>query len=226
MTGHAGFDSAAYPGDACMAWLKTNTNLEWCGYYLGPTPSYRGASWMTQQAALSAAGWGIAPIYVGEQVVPPGSQNPSAAKGTADGADAVQLLAGDGFAPGTCVFLDLEDGSLPQALSDYTAAWIDAVVVGGFQPGVYCSHVIAGQVNAVRPGVPIWAFKVPTNGAHPAAGPPFRQDDPAGSGYAAAQGWQLDQNGLINVPPAPGGRLQVDLSSALSPNPGGPAAVA
>jgi hypothetical protein len=226
MAGHAGFDSAAYPGDACMAWLKANTNLEWCGYYLGPAPSYPGASWMTQQAALSAAGWGLAPIYVGEQVVPPGSQNPSAAKGTADGADAVQLLAGDGFAPGTCVFLDLEDGSLPQALADYTAAWIDAVAAGGFQPGVYCSHVIAGQVNAVRPGVPIWAFKVPTTAAHPAAGPPFRDDDPAGSGYAAAQGWQLDQNGLINVPPAPAGRLQVDLSSALSPNPGAPAAVA
>jgi hypothetical protein len=62
MAGHAGFDSAAYPGDACMAWLKANTNLEWCGYDLGPTPSYPGAPWMTQQSALSAADWGLAPI--------------------------------------------------------------------------------------------------------------------------------------------------------------------
>jgi hypothetical protein len=61
------------------------------------------------------------------------------------------------------VFLDLEDGSLPQALAAYIAAWIDAVAAGGFQPGVYCSHVIAGQVNAVRPSVPIWAFKVLTS---------------------------------------------------------------
>jgi hypothetical protein len=48
MAGHAGFDSAAYPVDACMAWLKANINLEWCGYDLGPTPSYPGAPWMTQ----------------------------------------------------------------------------------------------------------------------------------------------------------------------------------
>lgn len=225
MAGNAGFDIADYPGDTCMAWLKANTNLTWCGYYLGPAPSHPGASWMTRQAALAAAGWGFAPLYVGEQVIPPGSQNPSAGKGATDGADAVRLLTSDGFAAGTCVFLDLEDGSLPQRLADYTAAWIDTVGLGGFRAGVYCSHAIASQVNALRPGVPIWAFKVPTVSTHPAAGPPFREDDPAGSGYAAAQAWQLQQNGVIGVPPAPGGQLKVDLSSAVSPNPSGPVAV-
>ncbi len=23
-----------------MAWLRANTNLVWCGYYLGPAPSH------------------------------------------------------------------------------------------------------------------------------------------------------------------------------------------
>jgi hypothetical protein len=36
-------------------WLKNNTNLVWCGYYLGPTP-------MTNRAKLVANGWGISPF--------------------------------------------------------------------------------------------------------------------------------------------------------------------
>jgi Rv2525c-like, glycoside hydrolase-like domain len=220
--GNAGFDIGDYPGDACMAWLKGNTNLVWCGYYLGPAPSHPDTSWMTRRPALAAAGWGIAPIYVGEQVIPPGSEHPSAAKGQIDGADAAQLLTSDGFAPGSCVYLDLEDGSLPAMLSDYTKAWITAVATGGFQPGVYCSHVIAAAVGAMQPNLPVWAFKVAATAIHPVAGPPFREDDPAGSGFAPAVAWQLDQNGTIGVPPAPGGKLQIDLSSASTADPGAP----
>jgi hypothetical protein len=182
---------------------------------------------MGQRAGLVEAGWGIAPLYVGEQVIPPGSQRPSALKGKNDGEDAVNLLITEGFDPGTCVFLDLEDGSLPSQLAEYTAAWIDAVAEGGFQPGVYCSHSIAAQVDRLRPGTPIWAFKVPTTDHHEVAGPPFREDDPSGSGFAAARAWQLDQNGSVHVSPAPGGRLTpIDLSSALSRDPGAPAATA
>ncbi len=222
MAGHAGFDRSDYPGDAVMAWLKANTNLVWCGYYFGGAPSHSGTSWMGKRAQLAAAGWGIAPLYVGEQVIPPGSENPSAAKGTADGQQAAKFMADEGFAPGSCVFLDLEDGSLPQRLSDYTAAWITAVTEGGFVPGVYCSHVIAPQVNALAPNLMIWAFKVPTTDAHNSAGPPFREDDPSGSGFPQAVAWQLDQRGTIQVPPAPGGQLDVDLDSATSPDPGAP----
>ena len=87
MAGHAGFDRSDYPGDAVMAWLKANTNLVWCGYYFGVAPSHSGTSWMGKRAHLVGAGWGIAPIYVGEQVIPPGSENPSAAKGAIDKAE-------------------------------------------------------------------------------------------------------------------------------------------
>lgn len=220
MAGHAGFDISEYPGDAVMAWLKANTNLVWCGYYLGGAPSHPDESWMGKRVALTAAGWGLAPLYVGEQDVPPGSEHPSAAKGRTDGHQAVALMTSEGFAPGTRIFLDLEDGSLLSPLPAYTAAWIDAVNVGGFQGGVYCSHKIAQHVSDLRPGVPIWAFKVPTTDPHDSPGPPFREDDPAGSGFAEAVAWQLDQHGTIHVPPAHGGRLTVDLDSASSPDPG------
>ncbi len=222
MAGHTGFDRADYPGDTVMAWLKANTNLVWCGYYLAPTPSHPGTSWMKTRSKLAAAKWGIAPLYVGEQVIPPGSQNPSAAKGTKDGADAAALMQAEGFAEGTCVYLDLEDGSLPPPLAAYTAAWIAAVKATDFRPGVYCSHRIADAVSKLDADALIWAFKVPTTDAHATAGPPFRTDDPSGSGFAAAVAWQLDQNATITVPPAPGGKLTVDLDSANSPDPAAP----
>jgi len=226
MAGHAGFDSAAYPGDACMAWLKANTNLEWCGYYLGPAPSYSGASWMTQQGALSAAGWELAPIYVGEQVVPPGSQKSVCRKGDSGRRRCGAVARGR--------WVRARNMRVPGPGRRVVAASALGLYRGLDRCGrgrglsarliLFPRHRRPGECSAA--GRAIWAFKVPTNTAHPAAGPPFRDDDPAGSGYAAAQGWQLDQNGLINVPPAPAGRLQVDLSSALSPNPGAPAAVA
>ena len=73
--------------------------------------------------------------------------------------EAAKFMADEGFLPGSCVYLDLEDGSLPQKLSDYTASWIQAVTDGGFQPGVYCSHVIADKVNALAPNLKIWALR-------------------------------------------------------------------
>ncbi len=224
MAGHAGFDRSDYPGDAIIAWLKANTNLVWCGYYFGVAPSHSGTSWIGKRAKLAEAGWGIAPLYVGEQVVPPGSQHRSAAKGTIDGQEAVQFMTDEGFAPGSCVYLDLEAGALPQRLSDYTKSWTRAVEAGGFQPGVYCSHVIATQVSALADNLRMWVFNVPTTEPHDTPGPPFREDNPSGSGFAKAVAWQLDMKATIRVPPAPGGELVVDLDSATSPDPGAPAA--
>lgn len=223
MAGHAGFDRSQYPPDNVMNWLKGHTNLVWCGYYLAPTPSHGDTSWMGKRSTLQGKGWGIAPLYVGEQVIPPGSQNPSGAKGTIDGKDAVKLMEDEGFSPGSCVYLDLEDGSLPQRLADYTKEWAKAVAAGGFQPGVYCSHLIADTVNGLLPGLRIWAFKVPTTGAHDTSGPPFRNDDPAGSGFAHAVAWQLDQNATIRPAGIPGGKLEpIDFDSATTDNPGAP----
>src|SRR5258706_14699190 len=102
MPGFAGFDCSEFPGLAEMTWLKSNTNLTWCGYYLAPAPSHASGSWMGQRPALTGAGWGIAPVYVGQQIQGPGRHNVSGLQGTRDGADAVDLLKSDGFALGRC----------------------------------------------------------------------------------------------------------------------------
>lgn len=221
MAAFAGFDRSSFPGATKMAKLKANTNLVFCGFYLAPAPSHGDIGWMGQRAALVALGFGIAPIYVGQQVIGPGSKKPSAAQGTTDGKNAVALLKKAGFPTGTFVYLDLENGApLPQNLADYVGSWCDAVTAapGGFKPAVYCSHAIAAAVHNLRPTARIWAFKVPTTASHPAAGPPFPTPNPSGSGFPGAQMFQFDQNCTITVPGV--GKLVVDLDSALTANPG------
>ena len=221
MPGFAGFDRSEFPGRAEMGWLRQNTNMTWCGSYLGPAPSHDGTSWMGNRAALAGQGWGIAPVYVGQQVTGPGSHNSSLATGQADGDDAARLMSGEGFAAGSAVYLDLENGKpFVSAQQDYVAAWVDAVKMAGFQPGVYCSHTFADQVHALRSSARIWAFNVPTTQAHPVPGANFPDPHPAGSGYTGAFMWQLGQACQITLPGAPLSKLQVDLDFAVVPDPG------
>jgi Domain of unknown function (DUF1906) len=152
MPGYPGFDILAYPGDDSVAWLKDNTNLSWCGYYLAPAPSHDDESWMGQRATLTAAGWGLAPTYVGQQLAGPGSHVVTGPQGQLDGADAAHLMTQEGFAPGSFVYLDLEDGPpFTAPRTDYVNAWVTAVQAAGFQAGIYCSHGLAEDVQACVP---------------------------------------------------------------------------
>jgi Domain of unknown function (DUF1906) len=223
MPGFAGFDTDVFPGVPEMAWLKANTNLVWCGYYLAPAPSHGDASWMGQRAGLQAAGWGIAPVYVGQQIVGPGSHDVSGQQGTIDGEDAVQLLTDEGFAAGTAVYLDLENGApFAEPQSDYVVAWVAAVQAGGYQPGVYCSHGFAVDVHTACPTARVWAFKVDTTQEHPFPGINFPDLHPAGSGYAGAYMWQLGQSCRLTLPDAPVNSFVVDLDTAVAGDPGAP----
>ena len=223
MTGVAGFDPSDYPGDDVCDWLWANTNLKWCGYYLGPTQSHGGVTWMGRRPGLAAAGWGIAPLYVGQQVIEPGSLNASTATGVQDGQQAVSYLSAEGFNLGSCVYLDLENGPpFPSNLQDYVAAWCDAVAAGGYLPGVYCSHLLAVDVHTLRPAARIWAFNVATTRPHPVPSP-FPDPTPSGCGYIGATAWQLGQECMISVPPANLSSLDVDLSSSIVADPGAPA---
>lgn len=223
MTGYAGFDCSTYPSDAALVWLKANTNLVWCGYYLGPAPSHSGVSWMGMRSKIVSFGFGIAPIYVGQQVTGPGSQNPSLAQGTTDGNDAARLMSNEGFAAGSCVYLDLENGPpLTQLQQDYVCGWCDAVLGKGFLPGIYCSHGFASDVHQLRSNARIWAFKVATTAPHPVPGTNFPTLDPAGCGYAGAFAWQLGQECQLTLPGAPLNTITVDLNVAVTPDPGAP----
>jgi hypothetical protein len=220
MAGFPGFDTSAYPGDSIMSWLKANTNLVWSGFYLGTAPSHPNKGWMTKRAKLLQQGWGLAPLYVGQQVTGPGSHHTSGPQGTKDAADAAALMTSAGFPAGACVYLDLENGPpLTPAQEDYAAHWVDALTTYGFAPGIYCSHGFAAQIHQLRSKARIWAFKVSTTAPHPVPGHNYPDLHPAGSGYAGAYAWQLGQACLIDVPLASGGTLKVDLDTAVAPDP-------
>lgn len=217
---HAGFDCSFFLGTAAMQWLKENSNLEWCGFYLAPAPSHRDMSWMVRRAVMEAQGWGFAPVYVGQQVVGPGERNTNASTGMEDGAEATTLMRTAGFAEGSVVFLDLENGlPLTAPEGDYVRAWVAAVAHGGFTAGVYVSHAMASAVRAVAPAARIWTFNVPTIAPADYHGLTFPAPSPEGSGFAEAVAWQRAQNVNIQVN---GRTVKVDLDSAASSDPSKP----
>ena len=64
---HMGFDTGRYPGDAAMrAWRAGGAPYEWTGYYL-PAPCHPDDGWSGKRETLTAMGYGIAVIYVGQQ---------------------------------------------------------------------------------------------------------------------------------------------------------------
>src|SRR5215212_2944774 len=66
---HLGFDTYAYPGDDAMrAWREDGAPYEWVGYYLPSAPCHKGESWSGKRQTLTDMGWGLAVIYVGQQV--------------------------------------------------------------------------------------------------------------------------------------------------------------
>jgi hypothetical protein len=66
-SGHPGFDTGDYPGDEAMrAWRGGNSPYEWTGYYL-PSPCHTDQGWSGKRETLTAMGYGLAVLYVGQQ---------------------------------------------------------------------------------------------------------------------------------------------------------------
>lgn len=230
MSIYVGFDCYAYPGLSEMIWLRQNTNLTWCGYYFSPAPShYKDASWMGRRKEILGAGWGIAPLYVGQQSSGPGGRTLTSEQGLADGGQASSMAVLEGFAPGSYIYLDIEDGSAVGAsMSEYVKSWVASVVQEDYSPGIYCSYRIAASVVAVIGGMNVsvkprvWAFCLDDSFPNPYTGDLtlLPSPDPARSGYADAVAIQYAQNIHFQLPASsPRAALKLDLSAAESPNP-------
>lgn len=215
---YAGFDRADCPDLAMMARLKAETNLVWCGYYLR-APSQAASTWRGKRAALVKQGWGLAPIFVGQETVGPGSHVVTAAQGVIDGKLCVSDMLEEGFPSASAVFIDLENGppfgSMEKA---YVGSLMDAINSSGFRAGVYCSFLFAAQVAALRPSADLWVFHVNTVNRHAVSGKNFPAPDPSASRYKGAKIWQHDDSAVLTA----FGNLLVDLDSAVMPDPGAP----
>jgi len=221
MSAHAGFDSLTYPGDDIMQLLWNNTNLAWTGFYLAPAPSQPYSGWMGKRQFLNGLGWGLAPIYVGQQAQGPGSSILTSLQGYFDAIDATNLAVQAQFPSRSVIYLDVEQGPpLGQETIDYYKAWVQAVFDRGFYPGVYCSYLLARQLDAIDARPVTWTFhlKYPKKTYRD----PLPAPDTSGSGYIGASVWQLaqgcsiqvqDDNGLVRT------FAPIDLSSSDTTDP-------
>jgi hypothetical protein len=221
----AGFDISEYPGDDMMAWLKANTNLSFCGFYLAPAACHRDASWMDKRSTLAAQGWGFAAVYLGQQE--PG-HNCSAneltpVKAQEDGQNAADLMQQAGFPTGSVVYLDIETGGPPSAATAaYFQAWVDAVTNDGtYRPGVYCSHSTAAYLLATR-AVPVWTWNIAKPAPPADYATPYWINDPARSGVGTASIWQYAQNVPVSFDGAPTKDLVADFDYGASADPSAP----
>jgi hypothetical protein len=221
MSGFAGFDVCDFPGAEKLAAVKKASNFAFIAPYLASL-SHPAKDWTSAEvfAALRAQGWGLAPVYVGQQIVGPGSNVVTAAQGLIDGRDACAKMASCGFKPGSFVFLDLENGPpITGQQWTYIEAWAAAVATGGFGVGVYCSFLLAREVHERLPDARLWVFHVKTTSPHKVPGTNFNDAHPALSGAPEASMWQWDDSAWITVG---GVRLFVDLDTSALADPSAP----
>jgi hypothetical protein len=230
---YAGFDRADCPDLATMAQLRRTTNLVWTGYYLH-APSQAASTWQGKRAALVALGFGLAPIYVGQQIVGPGSHNFGSNEASIDGGQAVSDMKTEGFPTGSWVYLDLESWPFPIT---YIEEWASAVEDKGYRAGVYCSFAFANTVSTRLPKARLWVYHVPSVAAHSVAGVTFPSPDPASSGFPGAVIWQhqdearltdfndfacdLDSS-IYDDPSAPDDKVSVTVDAPLPASPNWP----
>jgi hypothetical protein len=215
---YAGFDRADCPDLSLMARLRAETNLVWCGYYLR-APSQAAVTWRGKRSTLIIQGWGLAPIYVGQETVGPGSHIVTAPQGTIDGAEAVSDMVNEGFPSGSWVYLDLENGPpFGNMQSGYVESWAASVEAGGYRAGIYCSFLFARQIKTLLPQARIWVYHVVTVAPHPVDGTQLLAPEPATSGFAGATIWQHQDEARLTA----FGDMACDLDSSVYADPSAP----
>ncbi len=142
---YLGFDRNDYPGDATLQILRQT--FSFTGYWLNNPPDAKTNTWTGKRAKLASAGFGFLVLYNG-RLDKELKRNPTAL-GQLDAQAAVASVQREGFAAGTIIFLDIEEGGrmLPEQKA-YLYAWVDTVNAAGFRAGVYCSGIAAKEGKA------------------------------------------------------------------------------
>lgn len=232
---HPGFDLSLYPGeDALRSWREASP-YRWVGYYL-TSSCHRDASWSGTRETLERLGWGVAVLYVGQQVFEADTVAGSATggpvlcsrtlltaeQGAADARDAVAKARAEGFAPGSVVFLDVERTSrVPDEMAGYYRAWIGELLRDGtYRPGTYAHRANVGELLPLARAAHAEAGNAGEPSFWVAGGDNFSlARSPGMSGWPAADVWQ----GAHDVDRAWGGvTLRIDENVADRPSPSAP----
>lgn len=206
---YLGFDSNDYPGDAEIPLLAKT--FKFSGYWLnappGEEPGEAVNGWKGKRKILLKTGLGFLVLFNGRWERELENENHAVSLGKSDAKAAVEAATAEGFARGTVIFLDQEEGgSMSDDQMAYLLAWFDAVKSSGFYAGIYCSGMPADEggghftitANFIREHDEKRhvEFFVYNDACPPAPGCVYGQHAPApsGSGVAFASIWQYAQS--------------------------------
>jgi len=244
---YLGFDSNDYPGDDALPSLRKT--FSFTSYWLGPPPGAKHSSWQGKRALLQSQGFGLVVLFDGRASRTLRNFADARQKAARDAQSAAKLAEDEGFAKGTVIFLDIEEGGrLPAPYHEYLLAWSSILVKAGYRAGLYCSAMPVDEGHGVRittaqdiqahsSSNPL-VFCVYNDACPPAPGCAFPANPPppAQSGFAAAAIWQYAQSprrkeftarcassyapdGNCYAPGDAGHRWFLDANVATSPDP-------
>jgi hypothetical protein len=202
---YLGFDRNIYPGDSSLPIL--HKTFAFTSYWLSPPPGEKQNTWKGKRELLLSHGFGFLVLYRGPDSGELKNETDAKEKGNKDASSAAATAKEEGFAAGSIIFLDIEEGGrLSAAYHRYLCAWSEELKRAGFLPGVYCSGM---PVNEGR-GVTIttaddirndsstndFTFWIYNDACPPSPGCAFPENPPApsasGIGYGAV--WQFAQS--------------------------------
>jgi len=204
-TTYLGFDRNDYPGEDALPSLRKV--FSFTSYWLGPPPGEKRSSWLGKRALLQSQGFGFVALFNGRESRTLHNSAAARQKGTQDAQTAAELAQREGFAKGTIIFLDIEEGGrLPAPYHEYLQAWGNTLVKAGYRAGVYCSAIPVDEGQGVRITTaediqahvtsPLLVYWVYNDACPPSPGCafPVNPPAPAQSGFSAATIWQYAQS--------------------------------
>jgi hypothetical protein len=246
---YLGFDRNDYPGDAALPILRKT--FAFSGYWLSPPPGEKQNTWKGKRELLVSHGFGFLVLYRGRDSSELKTDADAKGKGIQDARATAAAAKEEGFAAGTIIFLDIEEGGrLSDTYHVYLRYWMEELKRAGFVAGVYCSGIpvkeepgvsitTADDISSHVPSheIVIWAFN---DVCPPSPGCAFPENPPApsGSGISYAAVWQFAQSprrkertahcpakyardGNCYAPGDAAHKWFLDVNSATSPDPSG-----
>jgi hypothetical protein len=246
---YLGFDRNIYPGDEALPMLRKT--FVFTSYWLSSPPGEKTNTWLGKREFLRSQGFGFLVLYRGRETGELKNEAAARGNGTRDAKNAAVAAKSEGFASGTIIFLDIEEGGrLSANYHAYLAVWSDELTRAGYHPGVYCSGMPVNEGpsvtvttaddirnDAASSDITIWAYN---DFCPPSPGCTFPEKPPlpsaSGIGYAAV--WQFAQSprrkeftahcpakyapdGNCYAPRDTAHKWFLDVNTALSPDPSG-----